>query len=102
MVRLMLTLTPAVCILGGIAFSKIFENHLKEETPVISNGTTKLIEEKQPVKDKTPSKSQVSILCKHIYVNTYLYIISISKLMDVFIFSHHQVLVPERAKKNHQ
>lgn len=62
MVRLMLTLTPAVCILSGIAFSKIFENYLKEEIPVISNGTTKAVEEKQTTKDKTPSKSsQVSV-----------------------------------------
>lgn len=57
MVRLMLTLTPAVCILSGIAFSKIFENYLKEETSVISNGMTKTIDEKQTTKDKTPSKS---------------------------------------------
>lgn len=56
MVRLMLTLTPAVCILGGIAFSKIFENYLKEESLMISN-STKVIEEKQSSKDKTPSKS---------------------------------------------
>lgn len=65
MIRLMLTLTPAVCILSGIAFSKIFENYLKEETPVISNGTTKSTEDKQTVKDKTPSKSS--------QVNTYLF-----------------------------
>lgn len=57
MVRLMLTLTPAVCILSGIAFSKIFENYLKEESPVTSNGTTKKVEEKQAPKEKTPSKS---------------------------------------------
>ena len=56
MVRLMLTLTPAVCILSGIAFSKIFENYLKEDGPVINNGT-KIVEEKQAAKDKTPSKS---------------------------------------------
>ncbi|XP_060869688.1 dolichyl-diphosphooligosaccharide--protein glycosyltransferase subunit STT3B [Metopolophium dirhodum] len=56
MVRLMLTLTPAVCILSGIAFSKIFENYLKEDGPVTSNGI-KTVEEKQPSKDKTPSKS---------------------------------------------
>lgn len=66
MVRLMLTLTPAVCILGGIAFSKIFENYLKEDGPVINNGT-KSVEEKQPAKEKTPSKSS--------QVNKYLLII---------------------------
>ncbi|KAK3867873.1 hypothetical protein Pcinc_026702 [Petrolisthes cinctipes] len=31
MVRLMLTLTPVVCVLGGIAFSTLFEVYLKEE-----------------------------------------------------------------------
>ena len=31
MVRLMLTLTPVVCVLSGIAFSLIFDCHMKEE-----------------------------------------------------------------------
>ncbi|KAG8223963.1 hypothetical protein J437_LFUL005576 [Ladona fulva] len=31
MVRLMLTLTPVVCILSGIAFSRLFELYLREE-----------------------------------------------------------------------
>ena len=31
MVRLMLTLTPCVCILSAIAFSRLFELYLKEE-----------------------------------------------------------------------
>ena len=31
MVRLMLTLTPCVCILSGIAFSKLFSIYLKED-----------------------------------------------------------------------
>lgn len=29
MVRLMLTLTPVVCVLGGIVFSRLFEVYLK-------------------------------------------------------------------------
>ncbi|KAF2355745.1 Oligosaccharyl transferase STT3 subunit [Trinorchestia longiramus] len=33
MVRLMLTLTPVVCVLSGVAFSKLFEVYLKDETP---------------------------------------------------------------------
>ncbi|CAB3364712.1 Hypothetical predicted protein [Cloeon dipterum] len=33
MVRLMLTLTPVVCILAGIAFSRLFELYLKDEDP---------------------------------------------------------------------
>lgn len=32
MVRLILTLTPVVCILAGIAFSSVFEKYLVEET----------------------------------------------------------------------
>ena len=31
MVRLMLTLTPCVCVLAAIAFSRLFERYLKEE-----------------------------------------------------------------------
>merc|ERR1719228_2010020 len=49
MVRLMLTLTPCVCILAAIAFSTLFERYLKEEdvvdaerseaaTPAVANG----------------------------------------------------------------
>ena len=33
MVRLMLTLTPVVCVLSGVAFSKLFEVYLKDEAP---------------------------------------------------------------------
>ena len=35
MVRLMLTLTPVVCVLSGIAFSLIFDCHMKEEETTI-------------------------------------------------------------------
>lgn len=54
MVRLMLTLTPCVCILSAIAFSKLFELYLKEEdvvngnakksTPGPTNGVTEKVE----------------------------------------------------------
>lgn len=33
MVRLMLTLTPVVCVLAAIAFSKTFEIYLKDDAP---------------------------------------------------------------------
>ena len=33
MVRLMLTLTPVVCVLAAIAFSKVFEIYLKDDNP---------------------------------------------------------------------
>ena len=32
MVRLMLTLTPVVCVLAAIAFSKTFDIYLKDDT----------------------------------------------------------------------
>jgi len=32
MVRLMLTLTPVVCILAAIAFSKVFSIYLRDDT----------------------------------------------------------------------
>ena len=48
MVRLMLTLTPCVCVLAAIAFSTLFERYLKEEdvvdaerseaAPAVANG----------------------------------------------------------------
>ena len=33
MVRLMLTLTPVVCVLAAIAFSRVFEIYLKDDSP---------------------------------------------------------------------
>lgn len=36
MVRLMLTLTPVVCMLAGIAFSGLLEVFLKEDTPAVA------------------------------------------------------------------
>jgi asparagine N-glycosylation enzyme membrane subunit Stt3 len=44
MVRLMLTLTPVVCVLSAIAFSKIFDIYLKDET---KKPTAEEIEEKE-------------------------------------------------------
>ena len=35
MVRLMLTLTPVVCVLSGIAFSRLFEVYLKVSIEVL-------------------------------------------------------------------
>jgi len=40
MVRLMLTLTPCVCVLAAIAFSKIFELYLKEDEKPEKNGAS--------------------------------------------------------------
>ena len=44
MVRLMLTLTPVVCILAAIAFSKTFDIYLKDET---KKPTQEELEEKE-------------------------------------------------------
>lgn len=38
MVRLMLTLTPVVCILSGVAFSRLLEIFLKEEDSPLQDG----------------------------------------------------------------
>lgn len=38
MVRLMLTLTPAVCVLAGIAFSNIFEKYMLDEAEAKKGG----------------------------------------------------------------
>ena len=38
MVRLMLTLTPVVCVLAAIAFSKTFEVYLKDDSPKQNQG----------------------------------------------------------------
>lgn len=51
MVRLMLTLTPVVCILSGIAFSLIFDCHMKEEETV-SREIDAEIEKKKAIADK--------------------------------------------------
>ena len=45
MVRLMLTLTPIVCVLASIVFSKTFDTHLyegetPEDAPPVSSATT--------------------------------------------------------------
>jgi len=37
MVRLMLTLTPCVCVLAGIAFSRTYERYLKDDNACTTN-----------------------------------------------------------------
>ncbi|KAL4228662.1 Dolichyl-diphosphooligosaccharide--protein glycosyltransferase subunit stt3b [Mactra antiquata] len=48
MVRLMLTLTPIVCVSAAIAFSKAFEIYLRDDTPKTSN---------KPIEDTPDNKS---------------------------------------------
>lgn len=47
MVRLMLTLTPVVCVLSGVAFSKLFDVYLKDEGPQRSNAESSDDEEER-------------------------------------------------------
>ena len=62
MVRLMLTLTPIVCVLAAIAFSKTFEIYLKDDTPK-SNSKEEEEDKKQDNKnDRLYDKPQVLFL----------------------------------------
>lgn len=50
MVRLMLTLTPVVCILAGIAFSTIFDKYIIEESnEVVSKKNGEVKDGKEPM-----------------------------------------------------
>lgn len=60
MVRLMLTLTPVVCVLSGIAFSLIFDCHMKEE-----DATTKEIELENEKKKAINEKVSLHLVAKH-------------------------------------
>lgn len=48
MVRLMLTLTPIVCVAAAIAFSKAFEIYLKDDTPKSSSKPSLDVQESKP------------------------------------------------------
>lgn len=56
MVRLMLTLTPVVCVLSAIAFSELFTQGLKEDEPIAALETRPAGSVKS--KDKTPQLEQ--------------------------------------------
>ncbi|CAI4232497.1 unnamed protein product [Auanema sp. JU1783] len=53
MVRLMLTLTPAVCVLAGIAFSHIFEKYLRDEEKTVTKPESEKVQYDKPSKKKT-------------------------------------------------
>jgi len=52
MVRLMLTLTPVVCMLAGVAFSGVLEVFLKEDQSPITPGTNESEQEESPAEKK--------------------------------------------------
>ncbi|CAJ0580730.1 unnamed protein product, partial [Mesorhabditis spiculigera] len=58
MVRLMLTLTPVVCVLSGIAFSYIFEKYLKDDP---SSSNSKDGAEKATLYDKPKAKKTLTV-----------------------------------------
>lgn len=57
MVRLMLTLTPVVCVLSGIALSLIFDFHLQEE----GRGDTDLVTDRGRSSDKVYTNNKIEI-----------------------------------------
>lgn len=60
MVRLMLTLTPVVCILAAVAFSKVFSIYLKDDS---RNDTPEEDEEEKEKNDKYYDK-----VCFHLLI----------------------------------
>jgi len=61
MVRLMLTLTPVVCVLAAIAFSKVMSIYLKDETPPTVKKTGEGVE----LNDTEKYYDKVSLMCTH-------------------------------------
>ena len=57
MVRLMLTLTPVVCMLAGIAFSGLLDLYLKEEDRDESNRINGSDEESDNEQERSPGRS---------------------------------------------
>ena len=60
MVRLMLTLTPIVCVLAAIAFSKTFEIYLKDDTPKSSSKEEEEDKKQDNKNDRLYDKPQVA------------------------------------------
>lgn len=106
MVRLMLTLTPVVCVLAAIAFSKTFEIYLKDDSPKLSakeeeeekkqdNKNDRLYDKPQPAKpkkvkeDKPKDIDSVGMNIKTIIV--------IALLMMLMLFAVHCTWVTSSA-----
>ncbi|CAG2209217.1 STT3 [Mytilus edulis] len=60
MVRLMLTLTPIVCVLAAIAFSKTFEIYLKDDSPKSSSKEEEEEKKQDNKNDRLYDKPQVA------------------------------------------
>ncbi|CAD6188574.1 unnamed protein product [Caenorhabditis auriculariae] len=96
MVRLMLTLTPAVCVLSGIAFSYTYEKYLKDDEKVPgSTGSTKSGEPRtydKPGKSK-PSSSESD---DQVSVNVKTFV-SVLLLIFLLMFVVHATYVTSNA-----
>lgn len=66
MVRLMLTLTPIVCVLAAIAFSKVFSIYLKDEGQPDSEDDDDAKEKNEKYYDKV---AIISFLLRHYCYN---------------------------------
>ncbi|XP_046331278.1 dolichyl-diphosphooligosaccharide--protein glycosyltransferase subunit STT3B-like isoform X1 [Haliotis rufescens] len=102
MVRLMLTLTPIVCVLAAIAFSKTFEIYLKDDTPKSHRSTSEENQEnkndrlydkvgktKKVKEDKPKDEESVGMNIKSVIV--------IAMLMMLMLFAVHCTWVTSSA-----
>ncbi|XP_065220045.1 dolichyl-diphosphooligosaccharide--protein glycosyltransferase subunit STT3B [Planococcus citri] len=104
MVRLMLTLTPVVCVLSGIAFSLIFDCHMKEEETTIreieeENEKRKLTADKpkgSSKKSKTTPDSPLRYEGDNLGVNIRCIII-VATVLLLMLFAAHCTWVTSNA-----
>lgn len=82
MVRLMLTLTPVVCILAAIGFSTTLDNYLDDKDEVIPREKS----EAEPKKKKQPSKKE-SASRKEVYIHKVVDIWTMKPISSVFFVS---------------
>lgn len=62
MVRLMLTLTPVVCVLASIAFSVTLDNYIHTDTVPIEEGEEHEVGDEPDQKEVSNEKKKVGIL----------------------------------------
>lgn len=72
MVRLMLTLTPVVCILAAIAFSVTLDNYLVDETPPPNKESGNLVKNRRDSSDDDNDKRKRKDLYDKVGVKSYI------------------------------
>ena len=87
MVRLMLTLTPIVCVLAAIAFSKAFEIYLKDDSPKAATKAAQEPQEKQDSKyyDKVTVRTTILLFLSVVYNCRYWSFLFVSLLYLTFL-----------------